>query len=204
MAGASASYTSCLPGKGCSTLPLHTFLSSPHSLLFSGNFYFVTSIPSSSTRELFNFGLFPASLTLSPIGSSSPEPSLSPFLASPALGPSLQGSSASTSSVPFRDAHPLGLSLPGLTPSPSCPFQDSLFPRVPPFPCGHTSRRLQSLLGLSPPGPSCPFLPCSTGTLLCPPGRSPPASVSSPVLSSHPSSLGAWLFHTPAPAAPPV
>lgn len=45
LAGAPAFHTSCLPGKGSSALPLHTLLSSPHSLLLSRDFYFLTSPP---------------------------------------------------------------------------------------------------------------------------------------------------------------
>lgn len=149
-------------------------------------------------KKTLNFDLFLESLTSHRLTSHQqgthlqnglPLPSSPKPLTSPALGlSSLQGSSPSTSSGPLRETHLLGLSLRTLTPCPSCPFQDSPLPRVPPHPRRTLTSQpllpalsLSSVLGCSPPSPSCPFLLSPVGillprALLCPPGLSPPAS----------------------------
>lgn len=208
LAGASASHTSCLPGKGCSALPLHTFLSSPHSLLFSGDFYFTTSPPFFLHKRTLQFrslsgksyALTNRELIISTMNHLSPfltkvsilQPWVLLLSRDPLLQPLLSHFWMLISwDCPFRDSHSQSfLSLPGLS-----------FPQGPSSP----------LLGLSLLGPSSPF---RDSHLRVPPAPSSPpllghsswalTSVSSPVLSSHPSSLGAWLFETPAPVAPPV
>ena len=83
-------------------LPLHTFLSSPHTLLLSRDFYFLTSPPFFFHERTLNFWSPSREAYLLPPGNSSLERTSSPFLTS--LSP-LQRSSPSISLAPFQDAH---------------------------------------------------------------------------------------------------
>lgn len=100
--GGSVSHTACMPGKGCSALPLHTFLSSPYTLLLSRDFDFLTSPPFFFHERTLNFWSPSREAYLLPPGNSSLERTSSPFLTS--LSP-LQRSSPSISLAPFQDAH---------------------------------------------------------------------------------------------------
>lgn len=151
------------------------FLCTPSSPLLSSHSallrrLFLCDLPSSLLhKRTLKFGLFPDSLTLSPTGNSSPERTTSPFLTSLSLLQlwvlllSLQGSSPSTSPVPFQDAHLLGLSLQGLSlPVPSVPSRTLLFPGCLLSPAGLSLACPSSPLWDSrrpvPPAPSSPPL----------------------------------------------
>lgn len=128
--------------------PHHTFFPSPHPLLFSGDFYFMTSPSSLPPQELsisFSFQRVLISHQQETHFQNEPPLPSPKSLISPILSfffPRI---------LPFKLSCPI-CSSPGtvpsgtLTPSPSCPFQDSPLPRIPPLPCRD-----------SLPGPSDPF-----------------------------------------------
>lgn len=101
--GGSVSHTACMPGKGCSALPLHTFLSSPYTLLLSRDPR-LSDFPSLLLpREDTQFSLLPERLTSYHQGirlwSRPPLPS------SPVSHLSRGIHSPSISLAPFQDAH---------------------------------------------------------------------------------------------------
>lgn len=198
MVEGSAPHTSSLPGKGCSTLPLHTLLSSPllSTVLLPG---LPSPLPpqKDSQFQVSYWRVLPSHQqgALEIRLPSSPE----------SLTPPSSGSFFSLRILPFN------LSSPALSTShPSGPFQElSSSPQGPSCPCqdSHLPGPFFSLQNLI-----LGFLLASAGTFISLrfssafPGLSPPASPlqRSPLLSQSPSSPGAWLFETPAPAAPPV
>lgn len=187
------------PCQGRAVLP---FLSTPYSpLLSSPQFYFLASLPlflhkrTLNSRSLIGESyLLTNRELLKSVSLPHPSPSRPP-----ALGLS------SLRILPFN------LSSPALSTSrPSGPFQElSSSPQGPSCPCqdSHLPGPFFSLQNLI-----LGFLLASAGTFISLrfssafPGLSPPASPlqRSPLLSQSPSSPGAWLFETPAPAAPPV
>lgn len=131
--GGSASHTSCMPGKGCSALPLHTFLSYPHTLLLSRDFYFLTFLllPQEDYQFLVSFqrGLPPTAREFISRTNLLSLPRQS--LTSPDLGlPSLQRSFPLISLALFQDAHLPGWSL-----------LSSRELSLPPLPCRDTPSR---------------------------------------------------------------
>lgn len=96
--GGSVSHTFYMPGKGCFALSLHTFLSPPHTLLLSRDFYFLTSTPFFFHKRTLNFWSPSREAYLLPPGNSSPGRPSSPFLTS--LSP-FQRSSPLISLAPF-------------------------------------------------------------------------------------------------------